>query len=162
MNRCKDAEDECYISWWLPKDMDNMAYIFEYCDKYCKELYNVDIDKLKFLNAFMNSELRYEMETGHPKLLSQAAKDTVEDFIECECNNDASIFKLHSKKNKTYHFKQFYWVGWIYAYIHFKSKLPSAEIIKRIPIKDMLEEYYTGHQMGEEGYYLRVEHVFSS
>lgn len=55
----------CYGKWWLRKDMENMGYIFEYCDKYCKSLFGVDIDKLNFLNAFMVSNLRLEMETGH-------------------------------------------------------------------------------------------------
>ena len=35
---------KCYDDWWLAKDMENMGYLFEYCDKYCKEIYGVNID----------------------------------------------------------------------------------------------------------------------
>ena len=43
----------CYDKWWLSKDMDNMGYLFEYCDDYCEKLYNVKIDKNKLLKAFI-------------------------------------------------------------------------------------------------------------
>ena len=33
-----------YDKFWLYKDMENMGYIFEYCDKYCKQLFNKDIE----------------------------------------------------------------------------------------------------------------------
>ena len=77
-----------YDSWWLRKDMENMGYIFEYCDKYCKQLFHVDIDKKKFLNAFMVSKFRLEMETGHERLLSQSAQDSVKMFINVDCNGN--------------------------------------------------------------------------
>ena len=37
-----------YDKWWLNKDMENMGFFFEYCDKYCLEMYGVRIDKAKF------------------------------------------------------------------------------------------------------------------
>lgn len=82
-----------YDKWWLHQDMENMGYLFEYCDKYCKELFGISIDKHKFLNKFLSSNIRYEMDTGHPMLLSQAAKDTVDKFITVDCAGNTEEFK---------------------------------------------------------------------
>lgn len=42
-----------------------MGYVFEFCDEYCNQLYDVWIDKIKFLDAFMRSDMRVLMEIGH-------------------------------------------------------------------------------------------------
>lgn len=86
----------CYDEWWLRKDMENMGYIFEYCDKYCKDLFNVKIDKKKFLNAFMVSRFRYTMETGHERMLSQAGRDSVKMFVNVDC--DEMLLNLQLKR----------------------------------------------------------------
>lgn len=105
-----------YDKWWLSSDMENMAYIFEYCGKYCREIYSVEIDKQKFLDCFMKSNIRHEMETGHPMLLSESARDTVERFIETDNRGDISRF-IGDDKNE-YADNQLYWVGLNYAYIY--------------------------------------------
>ena len=48
---------DCYDEWWLPRDMENMSYIFEYCDSYCKQLYGLEIDKNIFLNSFVTQTI---------------------------------------------------------------------------------------------------------
>ena len=82
-----------YDKFWLYKDMENMGYIFEYCDNYCKKLFDKDVNKVDFIKAFMNSKCRYEMETGHPTLLSHSAYDTVEDFVEVDLDGKLDKFK---------------------------------------------------------------------
>lgn len=149
----------CYDKWWLRKDMENMGYIFEYCDKYIREIYGVEINKLKYLNAFMNSIFRKEMEGGHPKFLSQAARESVEDFIEYEYDNNPKEFIGNS--DREFKYNQLYWVGWMYAYIHFREKLSSKEIIKIIPIEEMLDLYYLGHEMSKEVFYEKVKQRFN-
>ena len=49
---------------------------------------------------------------------------------------------------------QFYWVGWIYAYIHFKTRLSSKTIVSGMPIKEMLINYNHEHEMSKEAYYM--------
>lgn len=148
-----------YDKWWLHQDMENMGYLFEYCDKYCKELFNIDIDKHKFLNKFMNSNIRYEMETGHPMLLSQAAKDTVEKFITVDCDNNTSIFRGYTNKDD-YWFNQFYWVGWMYAYLHYEEDILSRDLVKILPLDTMLQQYHLGHEVSLENYHDRVKYLF--
>ena len=46
----------CYDEFWLNKDMENMGYFFEYCDKYCKEILEDNtfiLDKERFIEAFI-------------------------------------------------------------------------------------------------------------
>ena len=146
----------CYDKWWLSKDMDNMGYLFEYCDEYCKELYGIDIDKIKLLTGFMNSRFRRLMEIGHPKFLSQSARDSLRQWIQVDYNNNLNKFKLRGIKNE-YNHNQFYWIGWTYAYIHYKTKLSSRTIIHRLPIKKMLMNYNLGHEMSKEVFYSHIQ-----
>ena len=146
----------CYDEWWLRKDMENMGFLFEYCDKYCKDLYGVDIEKKALLTAFMNSRFRAEMEEGHPKFLSQAAKDSLRQWIDVDYEGDLTSFKSAGDE-EDYDYHQFYWVGWIYAYIHFRSKDSSRNIVAEIPIEEMLEQYHLCHEMDRGVYYNRIE-----
>jgi len=138
--------------------MENMGYIFEYCDKYCKKLYNVRIDKITFLKAFMKSKLRYEMENGHQKLLSQSAIDSVEDFIKVDCKNN--IDQFGTSRATRFKNMQLYWVGWMYAYLHFMENTTSSELVEIIPIEKMIECYKFGHEMDREVFYNRIKHIF--
>ena len=145
----------CYDKMWLRKDMENMGYIFEYCNKYCLELYNVTVDRLKFIDKFMSSKFRREMETGHPRMLSQAAYDSVKMFIDVDCNGDCKQFEVDKKESKLA-YRQLYWIGWIYAYLHFNERVYSDLLVKALPIEFMLNEYWVGHEMSKEVYY---EHI---
>ena len=157
----RPATDNCYNEWWLRVDMENMAYLFEYCDKYCKQLFNIEIDKLKFLNAFMTSRFRYTMETGHERLLSQSAIDSVKMFGNVDCDGDLRPFKKDKNTSHNYVYHQMYWVGWMYAYLHFKEDILSADLVKILPIETMLEHYYLGHEMDKEVYYKHIKDVFN-
>ena len=133
-----------------------MGYLFEYCDKYCRELYGVNIDKIKLLTAFMNSDFRREMEQGHPKFLSQSARDSLMQWISADYGNNLEEFETHIDQDE-YRENQFYWVGWIYAYIHYRTRRSSRRIVSRLPIEQMLNNYYFGHEMSKETYFARIE-----
>lgn len=153
----------CYDEFWLSKDMENMGYFFEYCDGYCKEILDDNdftLDKEKFIEAFMKSDCRALMEIGHPTLLSQAAYDTVKKFIEIDNKNDIEEFRLKGKPTD-YKPMQLYWAGWMYAYIHFMSRERSKTIIEKLPLKEILLDYKTSHEMSKEAYYRKTEHLFS-
>ena len=138
----------CYDESWLYKDMENMGFIFEYCERYCKRIYRKKIDPILFLDAFMRSPIRAEMEIGHPKLLSQAGIDTVRNFVDVDLDGDLSKFKAQRKY--CFNKNQLYWVGWMYAYVHFMTKMPSKEIVEKFTIEGMLDFYYLGHEMSKE------------
>lgn len=150
-----------YDAWWLAKDMENMGYIFEYCVKYCRQLYGVEIDRKKFLDTFMNSNLRYEMETGHPRLLSQSAFDTVKKFIEVDNLGHIENFGRNGA-DPEYLPNQWYWVGWMYAYLHFRADILSADLVRLLPLDRMLEDYHLGHEMDREVYYSRKKELLGA
>lgn len=149
----------CYSDWWLNKDMENMGFFFEYCDEYCRQLYRVGIDKLKFIEAFMKSGLREETETGNPRMLAQAAMDDVEVFVEADYKGSLDEFKLKGKPQEFLK-DQLYWIGWMYAYLHYQEDILSKDLIKVLPLKDMLRYYYAGHQMSKEAFYDSVKEAF--
>ena len=154
----------CYDECWLDKDMENMGYFFEYCDEYCKEICKDNsfiLDKERFLEAFMRSDCRALMEVSHPTLLSQAAYDTVKDFIEVDNGNNIEKFRLKGFQ-PDYKHMQLYWAGWMYAYIHFRSKMCSNMIIEKLPLKEILIDYRAGHEMSKEAYYQKIAFLFTS
>lgn len=159
----KGLEDlKCYDEFWLSKDMENMGYFFEYCEVYCIEILKDKtfvLDKEKFIESFMRSDCRALMEVGHPTLLSQAAYDTVKNFIQVDNNNDIEMFRLKGEQLEYKHM-QLYWAGWMYAYIHFMSKECSKSIIEKLPLKEILIDYRIGHEMSKEAYYRKIEGLF--
>jgi len=148
---------KCYDEFWLPYDMQKMGYIFEECEAYVKEICGVDIDKVKFLTAFMKSGIRRVMESGHACLISQSSYDTIEQYIEVDCNGDVSQWRGIPLELDYNHW---YWVGHTYSYVHFRSKMLSADLVDRLPIETLLNGYIWGHQMGEEAHYQRVLEMF--
>ena len=160
----KLEKENSYDKWWLSKDMENMGYIFEFCNNYCLEMFNVDIDKLKFLNAFMKSNIRYEMETGHQRLLSQSGRDSVKMFINVDCDGNAEQFKKDKNSVKTnYAIDQFYWVGWMYAYLHYEEDILSRDLVDILTLDDMLNRYYRcGHEMDVTVFHKHVKDAFKN
>ena len=109
----------CYDEFWLNKDMENMGYFFEYCGKYCQEILadnSFDLDKEKFIEAFMKSDCRALMEVGHPTLLSQAAYDTVKDFIQVDNNNNIETFRSKGEQPE-YICNYIGWAGCMHIFI---------------------------------------------
>lgn len=139
-----EGRRKTYNSFWLRSDMENMGYMFEYCDEYCMRLYKANIDKEKLLNKFMKSDIRKEMEFGNPKLLSQAAIDSLELFVNVDCGG---IEEFRTDKKVRYRENQMYWIGWAYAYIHHKECIPFSELVDIITIEEMKDLYRVGHEM---------------
>lgn len=151
-NVIRTSDDDCYHDLLLPNDMENMGFIFEYCYDYVKEDFEVEIDKLKFLNSFMLSVCRFQMELGHPRLITQAGRDTIYMFVTNDCKGDVSSFLKTKDTNNDFFEYQLYWVGETYAYLHWYYKMPSYEILKRLPLEDMLRLYFVGHEISRENF----------
>lgn len=147
-----------YDEYWLRWDMQNMGCLFEFSTKYCLAKYKyADFDVLKFMNKFMRSRFRREMETGHPKLLSQAALDSFVDFIEVDMNGNIGEFIPKQPLKYNFADRQLYWVGWAYAYIHYTADIYSSELVEKLPVDFMLEQYHLGHEMDIAVFYDKVK-----
>lgn len=100
------------------------------------------------------------MEKGHPRLLSQAGRDTVETFVRDECRGNTDHFRRSDRTLHVYPYYQFYWAGWMYAYLHFKEDILSRDLVQLISIEDMLDKYHLGHEMDKEVFYDHIKEVF--
>lgn len=146
-------------SFWFNNDLKNMAFMFEYCDDFLYRRYKIrGLNKIKFLDTFMRSELRAIMEAGDPCLSSQSAEDTFKVFIREDYNNDPSLF-LYKQGEKRRRFKEYqlYWVGEQYAYINQMEDMSSKVLIDKLPIEFMLECYHLGHELSDDGFYRRIK-----
>lgn len=144
-----------YINEYLADDMNRMGFLFEYCNEYALKLYTVSIDRVEFINLFMRSQIRSLMDIGHPKLLSQASQDTFEAFVEVDLKNDIS--KIAFKEEKEYKHYQLFWVGSLYAYIHYHADISSNALVEKLPLTEMLELYKVGHEMDISVFYSKVK-----
>lgn len=157
----KQKKKNTFAEYWLDTDMENMAYIFEYCRYFCNKFFSVDIDVEKFLNAFMRSKLRETAEKGHPQLLSEAAQDTIIKFIEVDCNKNAEQFRLTGEANH-YRKDQLYWVGMTYSYLGFMEDMHCKDLIELIPLETMLGYYRIGHEMTLSVFHSNIKNVFNN
>lgn len=143
----------------LALEMENMGFLFEYTTEYLhKAGFAGVIDPNKFIPAFMQSRCRRYMETGHPMLSSQAAALTFRDFIEVDCKNNYKQFLFKADAQK-YVPNVLYWVGYAYTYFHWHADMYSTELYKRIPLRQMLKYYDTGHTMDISACYARLKEL---
>lgn len=147
-----------YDSTWLSKDMENMGYMFDLCSKFAKEYVGFDIDKRKFINVFMRSKIRAAMEWGHPRLLSQSARDSFQMFYKVDLNGDMEFLRYRGNPDDNeYAHKQLYWVGWIYSYIHHMADIPFAQLVDMLPVDYMIQQYGAGHTMDKGVFYNKIK-----
>ena len=140
--------DTCYKGkLYLPDDKRRMSNMLEFCDRYAMRNYNAVITKSVFVEKFMTSYIRSQMDIGHPKLMGQAAEDTFQIFIDYELKGDIESLYTYDDKDE-YAQLELYWIGQMYAYIHCMTRLSSREIYQKLPLQEMRHFYVTGHEMG--------------
>lgn len=147
-----------YDKFWLGEDMMTMGNMFEYSDKFAKERHGFvgEFDRIKFANVFMLSNLRSVMEVGHPGLLSEAVQDVYWRYVNVDCKGSLEQFRATTPP-LILHKHQLYWIGQAYAYIHYEADITSRDLIKKLPLEEMLHFYITGHQIDFSNFYERVK-----
>ena len=150
-----------YDKFWLPKDVRNIGFLFEYCDKVMQDLYDVNIDVEKFLTAFMKSNVRRKMEAGNPRLLSQSYIDTIDCFITAGCSGNYQQFKTNLE-TEDLGFSPFQrmWIGGMYVKIAYHFDIDFAEVVELLPLSQMSNHYQVGHEISDESYLDSVRHIF--
>ncbi len=153
-----DEKVNSYCKLYLAEDMDRMGYMFERCNEIINKLFGVDVDEIKFMTVYMSSLNRELMEMGNPRLCSQSYVTSFRLYVERELFGNLEPFRRTEK----YYFEdsQLYWIGYMYAYIHYHQDIKSKDLVKILPIEDMLDFYTTGHQLSEYGFYKRVKWKF--
>lgn len=150
----------CYSSFWLEQDMENMGYLFEYCMRFAKEEFGFShLGNLKFMKIFMQSNMRREMDFGHPMLISESARESFVRFVEVDCDNN-----IEALRGEQYDLvrNQAYWVGWAYMYIRYKENIFSDKLVKILTVEEMLRQYKTGHEMDISVFYDKIKPIFKN
>lgn len=149
-----------YDKFWLSEDMDTMGIIFERSEYIAQKYHGFEgaFDRLRFAEDFMNSNLRAVMEVGHPGLLSEAVQDVFERYVNVDCRGSLERYKATEEPPELHEY-QLYWVGQAYAFIHYEADITSRELLKKLPLKEMLHYYITGHQSTYENFYDRIKEL---
>jgi hypothetical protein len=151
----------CYTDTWLWLDMDNMGYLFEYCDDMFHKAFNVWIDRTKFIKKFLVSDCRKAIDVGNGALVAGPALDIVYKYARVDLGLDfTDILENPDGLEFAYNDFQLFWVGQAYVYLHFRLDMYTEDVVKVIPFEEMLEFYWTGHQLGWAGFYDRVKWKF--
>ena len=126
-----------YDKVYLEKARTTLARMLDFA------VYDLKYDIEDFFDMFINSRLAARFEKGDFQII--AGKSGVElayDVAEICGENKRDI-----KPNYTANRSEEYWTGWALAYFQWESGLSFAEIVKFIPIKDVMALYNPYHEM---------------
>lgn len=106
-------------------------------------VYDLEYDITNFFNLFLSSGVATRFENGDFTLLvgmsgvEAAYEVLIQSGIAFEC----------IKPNYTINRSKEYWMGWALAYYQWETSLHFTEIIKYIPVKDIVALYSPYHEM---------------
>lgn len=126
-----------YDKVYLEKARTTLARMLDFA------VYDLDYDIEVFFNMFIDSGIAAKFEKGDFHLI--AGKSGVELAYEVAEISDED--KRNIKPNYTANRSGEYWVGWALAYFQWETGLSFAEIVKYVPIKDVLSLYNPYHEM---------------
>lgn len=156
MLRGYECADRCYFR----DDMRRMGFMFERCSQFAREAFGIEINEIDFLNKFMRSEIRWDMDQGFPKLFGQSSYDTFCLYVEYELYGDYS--PLVGKSEFEYFAEyELWWMGQMYVYAHFETGLPMRVLVENFPLDDMRRFYPAGHQLSFRNAFLRIRTAIS-
>ena len=98
-----------------------------------------DKDTEDFINAYMTSKTRLSIDEAKAYVNTMDAKELWSYFVETE--------KYVLKPGKALEGFMPDWIGEFYAYYQWYYNMPSAEIIKKIPLKFLKKAYYGLHDL---------------
>lgn len=137
-------------------DLRVMGHLFEFSDRYAMREFSQVISRVKFIDVFMNSFIRTQMDIYHPRPMGQAAVDTFKDFVEWDLKGNFESILLDKDEADGFNEMGFFWIGQMYAYIRYKTDIPCSEIYKKLDLDTMCNIYIWGHQMSFGGAYRRM------
>lgn len=103
-----------------------------------------------FSDLYMNSDFcRRSMDTSYSRFQLREPGEHME-FLEMEIPDICNHKYLG---NEQFHEDVAYWIGFMYRYIWFGTKLPSREIVSKYPFAKMCNWYPGLHTLDEEDAY---------
>ncbi len=125
---------KAYSELYLNDVVETQGKLFDYIA--CSFL-NVDTED--FISAYMQSKTRQSVDEGQAYVVTMDAESLLDYFLETD--------KYSLKRGNS--LKGFIpeWIGEFYAYYQWYYNIPSAEVIKRVPISFLKKAYYGLHDL---------------
>ena len=126
-----------YDKVYLEKARTTLARMLDFA------VYDLKYDIEDFFNMFINSGIAARFEKGDFRIVAgKSGVELVYDIAEI-----ADKDKRHIKPQYTANRSEEYWTGWALAYFQWEIGLSFAEIVKYVPIKDVMCLYNPYHEM---------------
>jgi hypothetical protein len=103
----------------------------------CREYYK-DIDVDWFVNTWMKSKIRFDMDYSGIKWRNKAPYEVIESLV---------VEVGDYKKGSDRYLHEALWLGYMYSFFQWKTGVLSSELIDAIPVK-WLSERYILHECG--------------
>ena len=106
-------------------------------------VYDLHYDIDKFFELFLTSGMATRFETGDfTVLVGMSGVELAYEVLEL-----SGIYSPRITPNYTMNRSEEYWTGWALAYYQWKTALHFSEIVRYIPIKDIMALYSPYHEM---------------
>jgi hypothetical protein len=120
-------------------------------------VYDLGYDIADFFDMFVKSGIAERFEKGDFEILS--GKSGVE--VAYEVTDICGKNKRNVKPRYTANRSEEYWLGWVLAYFQWETNLTFKEIVKNVPIKEMLLLYTPYHEMDVRQFCDKIKQMFS-
>lgn len=123
-----------YSEAYLEDVVENQGKLFDFVAQNFPES-----DTEDFINTYMQSKTRKSIDTAMAYVNTMDAKELWNYFLDTE--------KFHLKTGKAMGGFMPDWIGEFYAYYQWYYNIPSADIIKKVPLKFLEKAYYGLHDL---------------
>lgn len=125
---------QAYSKVYLDDVVENQGKLFDFV------AYNFpDKDTKDFMNTYMASKTRKYIDESQAYVNTMSAKELWEYFSKTE--------QYTLKDGKALEGFMPDWIGEFYAYYQWYYNIPSAEVIKKIPVEFLMKAYYGLHDL---------------
>lgn len=134
-----------------------LLYFFQNCSDVIKELYNIEIDTVKFIDMYMKSDMRKQADERFEGLVFKNTKQLVKLFLEVDLDGNLDLFPVGER---TLSYNELFWAGMMYAYIKHKTGLYMSEICSIVDINYMEHIYGIGCEMSLQNNWSKMKGLF--
>lgn len=126
-----------YDKLYLDKAMKSLAQMLDYA------VYDLKYDITAFFDLFLSSGVSSLFESGDANTL--AGRSGVE--LAWEVLDRSGVEFDHTPPTAVSDRSEEYWAGWALAYYQWDTSMPFADIVRCVPIKDIVMLYHPYHEM---------------
>ncbi|MBQ8814419.1 MAG: helix-turn-helix transcriptional regulator [Lachnospiraceae bacterium] len=121
-------------------------------------VYDLEYDIAEFFDLFIKSGVAERFETGDfTVIVGMSGVELAYEVLE-----QSGVEGERIKPNYTANRSEEFWVGWALAYYQWETSMSFAEIVRYVPIKDMIALYFPYHEMDIRQFVDRVNAMYKA